>query len=779
MATIDEIKRKALELSEKTDSNSITPKEVGGIMYDLASHSENVLRNGGTLGIRKVYESVAAMEADSTNPKDFWGDPIKKGNLVVIYDGTSTGVDNNKIYAFMKPGWQIATHLDAGYATKASLDAAIENILLQFGSKVGTDGGTLVLDSESYKDIMWNGTSVISSNVMYNAVVIELYEGATYNWDNQVSAIAFPNYPAVGMTGGVSVSKGFKAVKGQSFLLITLENGKSTTVTYSMSGVFAEIDKVNTALNTLDNRATKIDNSVKGLYQVSTKNGMYIKADGSEVELEATYITDIIPIDTIVYPFVLWTNALARSVEYYDNSGRAIGYYIGSSTASVTINKKGELPNMPENAVYARFSNLTNNVIYAGNGVASQLFKLIQGSSEKTKRNLYINKPLSQGGTRVDGQVFLNDFIITSNASAAMAEIPIVGGETYSIYRNYDTPYWRDNFLAIVFRDESGNVLSHSNEFPFDGSDYQNAGYPPYTRTSYKGLDNCVVIKSPINATRMTFNIKVSNYDFRNDGDVVVVKGFGFEEDDDILSLVELNGLSLKDNLAREMIEKSKKPYINKIWSCIGDSITEKNYWAVTQYHDLVANDLGLSVKNYGVSGTGYKQDFDYGNKGKGFPNRALLINPNTDVCTIFGSVNDKGWYNTNLGESTDVYAEGVSDSLAACINLTIDNVLSVCPDVKLGLITPIPSGEFPTTIKDNGMSKYANLIIEIGKLRGIPVLDLYHSSSLRPWDNNFCDKYFKSDDPRQTSVTNNVHPNSLGHKWFAPLVREFVKGLL
>ena len=132
MATSTEIKQRANALADKTDVNSITPKEVGGIMYDLASHGENVLRNGGTLGIRKVYESVAAMEADSTNPKDFWGDPIKKGNLVVIYDGTTTGADNNKIYAFMKPGWQLATHLDAGYATKAETDAKLSEL----GSKV-------------------------------------------------------------------------------------------------------------------------------------------------------------------------------------------------------------------------------------------------------------------------------------------------------------------------------------------------------------------------------------------------------------------------------------------------------------------------------------------------------------------------------------------------------------------------------------------------------------------------------------------------------------------
>lgn len=128
MATSSEIKQRANALAEKTDVNSITPKEVGGIMYDLASHSENVLRNGGTLGIRKVYESVAAMEADSTNPKDFWGDPIKKGNLVIIYDGTTTGVDNNKIYAFMKPGWELATKLDAAYATKEETDAKLSEL---------------------------------------------------------------------------------------------------------------------------------------------------------------------------------------------------------------------------------------------------------------------------------------------------------------------------------------------------------------------------------------------------------------------------------------------------------------------------------------------------------------------------------------------------------------------------------------------------------------------------------------------------------------------------
>ena len=658
-------------------------------------------------------------------------------------------------------------------------DEKLSELGSKLGSKLGSEGGTAVYGVESYKGIMWNGTSVISSNASYNAVIIQLYEGATYTWDNQTSAIAFSKYPTIGTTNGESVSKGFKAIEGQSFLLITLEIGKSTTVTSSVSGVFENIAEIEKDVKVLGGSIKNVEDKVDGLSKVYTKNGVYIKADGSETELEATYITDIIPIDTIVFPFPLWTNALARSVEYYNNGGVLVGYYVGSSTETITINSKSEMPNITENAVYARFSNLNNNIIYAGEGITSKLFSLISGSNTNSISNLYINKPLSQGGTREDNKAFLNDFAIISASGSAMANIPIEGGETYSIYRNYDIPYWRDNFLAIVFRDEDNNVLSHSNEFPFEGNGYQNAGFPPYTRTSYRGNDNCVVVAAPKNATRMTFNIKVSTYDFRNDGDVVVVKGFGFEQDSDELSLIKINGLPLKDINAREIAEKSIRPYINKVWACIGDSITEKNYWAVTQYHDYVANDLGLTVKNYGVSGTGYKQDFDYGTKGKGFPDRALLINPETDVCTIFGSVNDKAWYNSNLGEATDSYVEGVSDSLGACINLAIDNILSVCPSVKLGLITPIPSGEFPTNIKDNGMSRYADLIVEIGRLRGIPVLDLYHSSSLRPWDENFCNIYFTSDDPRQTSMTNNVHPNSKGHAWFAPLIREFVKGLL
>ena len=186
MATSSEIKQRANALAEKTDVNSITPREVGGIMYDLASHGENVLRNGGTLGIRKVYESVAAMEADSTNPKDFWGDPIKKGNLVVIYDGTTTGVDNNKIYAFMKPGWQFATYLDAAYVTKSD-----------FSMLVG------VTDKDITDSITWtNGLWSFSLNTGAGST----YHKQTYRYSNKIDISDFDEIKLSGLWNGSSTS---------------------------------------------------------------------------------------------------------------------------------------------------------------------------------------------------------------------------------------------------------------------------------------------------------------------------------------------------------------------------------------------------------------------------------------------------------------------------------------------------------------------------------------------------------------------------------------------
>lgn len=128
--TSDEIKRRALALSEKTNRDTITPTEVGGIMYDTVGYMEDVERNGASLGIRKTYATVSAMEAD-LNPVGDDGSPLKKGMLVNIYDqDTPDSPDNGKVFSFQAPGWAFRTKIDAGYATKEEL-SELENKIYQ------------------------------------------------------------------------------------------------------------------------------------------------------------------------------------------------------------------------------------------------------------------------------------------------------------------------------------------------------------------------------------------------------------------------------------------------------------------------------------------------------------------------------------------------------------------------------------------------------------------------------------------------------------------------
>lgn len=121
MATIYNIKERADNLSEKTDVNSISPSEVGELIRDLADYAGQVETDGSTLGVRKVYDSVKEMEADE-DPVGFDSKPLKRGNLVAIFNGTDTGTENNRIYVYLKPGWILMCKVDAGYATRIEIE---------------------------------------------------------------------------------------------------------------------------------------------------------------------------------------------------------------------------------------------------------------------------------------------------------------------------------------------------------------------------------------------------------------------------------------------------------------------------------------------------------------------------------------------------------------------------------------------------------------------------------------------------------------------------------
>ena len=69
-------------------------------------------------------------------------------------------------------------------------------------------------------------------------------------------------------------------------------------------------------------------------------------------------------------------------------------------------------------------------------------------------------------------------------------------------------------------------------------------------------------------------------------------------------------------------------------------------------------------------------------------------------------------------------------------------------------------------------MDKYVGKLISICERRGIPYVDLYHASGLRPWNADFRVEYYKENGVQDDGT----HPNSKGHKWIYPMIKQFIK---
>ena len=107
------------------------------------------------------------------------------------------------------------------------------------------------------------------------------------------------------------------------------------------------------------------------------------------------------------------------------------------------------------------------------------------------------------------------------------------------------------------------------------------------------------------------------------------------------------------------------------------------------------------------------------------------------------------------------------------CINLTIDGIRDRIVGANIGIITPTPWVQYPTTTIRNNMDLYCDAIVEICRLKGVPCLDLYHCSNMLPWEESFRNAFYKHDEG------NGVHPDEDGHKLFAPRIKVFLETLL
>ena len=84
MDTIYSLLKRAKELKEKSQVDSITPEEVGKLHEDTLAYIASLEQSADGLGIKKVYQSKSAMEAD-TDPVGTNGKALRYGQLVSIW----------------------------------------------------------------------------------------------------------------------------------------------------------------------------------------------------------------------------------------------------------------------------------------------------------------------------------------------------------------------------------------------------------------------------------------------------------------------------------------------------------------------------------------------------------------------------------------------------------------------------------------------------------------------------------------------------------------------
>ena len=113
MDTIYSLLKRAKELKEKSQVDSITPEEVGKLHEDTLAYIASLEQSADGLGIKKVYQSKSAMEAD-TDPVGTNGKTLRYGQLVSIYDDAHADCsENGNIYAYQKPGWLLMGKVSA------------------------------------------------------------------------------------------------------------------------------------------------------------------------------------------------------------------------------------------------------------------------------------------------------------------------------------------------------------------------------------------------------------------------------------------------------------------------------------------------------------------------------------------------------------------------------------------------------------------------------------------------------------------------------------------
>lgn len=192
---------------------------------------------------------------------------------------------------------------------------------------------------------------------------------------------------------------------------------------------------------------------------------------------------------------------------------------------------------------------------------------------------------------------------------------------------------------------------------------------------------------------------------------------------------------------------KAIKSVLNgKRITIIGDSITEKNIRAKTNWALWIKDWADPTIQNLGASGTGF-----IAGGSNPYSNRISSID-NPDIIGVACSFNDM----SNSVEDLTTAAESFFDTL-----------ITAYPSTPIICYVQSPWSAYHYGVETS--DAWVNALRDICQTRGIPFYDdMYKGSALKPWLADNRAVYYINDGEGSTGEEDWVHPNSEGHKIIA-----------
>jgi lysophospholipase L1-like esterase len=222
---------------------------------------------------------------------------------------------------------------------------------------------------------------------------------------------------------------------------------------------------------------------------------------------------------------------------------------------------------------------------------------------------------------------------------------------------------------------------------------------------------------------------------------------------------------------ARDLLEGSSSGQAesvlhNKHISLIGDSITEYNFRAGTNWPMWLAQWTGCIVQNLGVSGTGfYRHTSQQQNQ---YVNRISSISGTPDMIGVAVTINDPLAISegASLGTITDTQS---SNTVLGYVNTFIQTLIAAFPTVPIIFYVQCTSEDYGFKKGSTVGDGYVTGVRALCQKYGVPFYDdMYEKGSvLKPWILANRTLYFQSDnnDIGSTGVIDTIHPNSVGSK--------------